>query len=95
MKIPPGVQPAQLSWKAQIPCGTAVEFQVRSAESIDLLAKAPWRGSDGDGSRFKTAPARLTVPPDHKALQYRAILTSPDGGSTPRLTSVEISGKSR
>jgi len=82
---------AQLQWKAETELGTGVKFQVRSAATSDELAKAKWAGPDGAASYYTSSGAKLAgVEPKHRWLQYRAVLTAPDGGNSPRLTEVEI-----
>jgi hypothetical protein len=90
LTIPPRQKPTRLSWRAQTPRGTSVAFQVRSAESNEKLGAAVWRGLDGDNSRFTITPAELNVPAEHRVMQYRAILRTPDGGGTASLTEVRI-----
>lgn len=90
LQIPAGRKPGNLSWKATTPHGTAVKFQVRCAASKDDLAEANWLGPDGDGSFYRRSAQELTVTEGHTWIQYRAILTTPDGGSTAILDEVSI-----
>jgi hypothetical protein len=91
IEVPPGAIKHQLSWQADMPNGTAVEFQIRSAKSKELLNKAVWGGPGNQSGRIKAAPFELAIPSGDSWLQYRAILSTPDGGSTPVLKRVEIS----
>ncbi len=81
----------QLRWKAETELGTGVKFQVRSAASQMDLATAKWSGPEGASSYYTASGAKLAgVESKHCWLQYRAVLTSPDGANSPMLTEVEI-----
>jgi hypothetical protein len=81
---------ARLEWKARTPHGTAVEFQIRTAAARGGLEQAPWRGPAGKDAY--TAPgSRLATPTGHAWVQYRAVLVSPDGASSPVLDRVSLS----
>jgi hypothetical protein len=92
IEIPSTLAGKELSWKAATPHGTAVEFQVRFAKSREALSAAQWHGPTGDKSRrFKRSPAKLdAATADTPWMQYRAVLMTPDGGSTPTLTEVRV-----
>ena len=90
LEAPAGRSPGRLRWKALTPHGTGVRFQVRSASSQAALESSPWRGPEGPGSYFRQSGTALRLPPGEGWLQYRAILTTPDGGSTPVLQEVAI-----
>ena len=90
LETPAGRSAARLRWKALTPHGTGVRFQVRSASSQAALESSPWRGPEGPGSYFRQSGSALRLPPGEGWLQYRAILTTPDGGSTPVLQEVAI-----
>ena len=90
MSIPPGKRPSRLDWQARTPHGTAVKFQLRSGSTPEAVRAAAWEGPGGPGSYYRQ-PATLSPPlPDHRRLQYRALLTTPDGGSTPVLEEVSL-----
>ena len=68
-----------------------MKFQVRSAETPGGLEKAAWSGPDGTASFYTASGAGLAgVSRDHRWLQYRAVLHSPDGGNSPLLTEVAL-----
>jgi len=90
LEVPAGKTDARLRWKALTPHGTGVQFQVRSASSQAALESSPWKGPEGPGSYFRQSGAELRLPPGEGWFQYRAILTTPDGGSTPVLQEVVI-----
>ena len=90
LEAPAGKSPGRLRWKALTPHGTGVQFQVRSASSRAALESSPWRGPEGPASTFQESGAALRLPAGEGWLQYRAILTTPDGGSTPVLQEVAI-----
>ncbi len=88
----------KLHWEADTPLGTGVRFQVRGAETEKTLSNREWTGPSGAGSYFRQSGRSLTkqlasVP----WLQYRAVLTTPDGGNSPVLkgVSLECGGKKR
>ncbi|MDE2758630.1 MAG: hypothetical protein OXI92_19015 [Acidobacteriota bacterium] len=63
---------------------------MRSAASESGLADAAWTGPGGEDGHFKDSGAALNLPAAHRWLQYRATLTTPNGGSTPVLEAVHI-----
>ena len=90
LHLPEGKQASRLRWEAATPHGTGVLLQVRSAASESSLTDAAWTGLGGEGDHFKDSGAALDLPGSHRWLQYRATLTTPNGGSTPVLEAVHI-----
>ncbi len=90
LELPAGKTPAALTWKAATPHGTGVKFQLRSAETAEGLEKTSWSGPRGSESYYESPGASLQVPREYHWLQYRAILSTPDGGSTAVLEEVLI-----
>ncbi len=91
VQAPAGARFAALHWKAQTRHGTEVKFQVRSAGSQKDLLNAPWRGPSGEDSFYEKSGSTLSdLPGDPRWLQYRAVLTSPDGGNSALLTEIAI-----
>jgi hypothetical protein len=88
-KIPPGETPASISWRAETPLGSSVTFQIRFAADKSDLQFAEWRGADGLGSWY-TQPSSAIEGADGDWVQYRARLSTPNGGPTPYLTEVII-----
>ena len=84
LEYPHGKTPSQISWKATTPHGTGVKVNVRSASSRAALNAALWKPVERNGAAIKS-------PQSHRWLQYRAILSTPDGGSTPYLEEVSVS----
>lgn len=81
-----GQTPETIRWKAQTPHGTGVKFQVRTAKTPEALASAAWsEWIDKSGSEIAGANAD-----GQRWIQYRARLTTPNGGATPYLSSVTI-----
>ena len=79
-----------IDWKAETPLGTAITFQIRTAATRESLMLAGWNGPEGERSWFR-APAK--IPPSRVVgpwSQYRARLTTPNGGATPVLTEVTV-----
>ena len=89
LELPQGKRPARLSWQAQTPHGTAVRFQLRAAGDRDQLNVATWMGPQGEDSFFER-PGAVAPADEARWLQYRALLVTPDGGSTPILEKVQI-----
>lgn len=86
-----GMAFSQLQWKGDTSLGTGLKFQIRTAKSSKGLAGAEWRGSSGADSFYTASGSQLAgFKASHDWLQYRAVLTSPDGGNSPILTEVEI-----
>ena len=80
-----------ITWKAETPFRTRVEFQVRTAVTREELLLAQWRGPKGPKSFYVNSGAKLT-PSDnnHRWIQYKATLISPNSSNTPVLHSVSI-----
>lgn len=81
----------RLHWVAATPHGTRVRFQLRTADSLEGLATASWRGPDTLADYY-TEPG-LPINPVHGAqyfVQYRAVLDTVDGGSGPALEEVRV-----
>ncbi len=93
LELPSGRTTSHLSWKASTPHGTAVKFQLRSAQAAEGLEETSWSGPQGSESYYQSSGENLQVPRKHRWLQYRALLSTPDGGSTPVLEEVRIDVK--
>ncbi|MFA6099214.1 MAG: prepilin-type N-terminal cleavage/methylation domain-containing protein [Patescibacteria group bacterium] len=82
-----------LSWTADEPAGTGIQFQLRTADTQANLNSATWVGPDGTAASFYTEPNTL-IGLDHGAtgqrwVQYKAYLSS-DGSTTPVLKDITI-----
>jgi hypothetical protein len=87
----PGARFKSITWKGTTPFRTRLEFQVRTAAKRDALQSAPWRGPGDPDSVFQTPGDKLkATPKDHRWIQYKASLISPDSVNTPVLESVSI-----
>ncbi len=71
-----------IDWRADLPPGTFVRFQVRSAKT------AAWEGAKGAGSEFYS-PATSAGLRLHGPVQFQAILGNP-GGGLPILRAVTL-----
>ncbi len=81
----------RLSWSGETPLGTGLKFQVRTAPSEQDLESSHWKGPEGRESFYlESGQTLLDIAEDHAWLQYRAVLTSPDGGNSPVLTEVVL-----
>jgi hypothetical protein len=86
------VEPTWIDFDADVPMGTQLRLQVRSAADVDALATAPWRGPGGTAdSYYETAPARLPAAHrGHRFVQYRALFRMPNAAASPVLHRVAI-----
>ena len=71
----------QLSHEADVPRGTELFFQVRSATAARGLEAQTWRRIQGHG---------FPLADDHRVLQYQAVLKSDNGDRYPILDQVRI-----
>ncbi len=91
---PPISKPASrrvlLHWEADTHFGTGVRFQTRGGSERELDGKE-WTGPSGPESYFTVSGSSL---PESLAsvpwIQYRAVLTTPDGGNSPVLKEVSL-----
>jgi sugar lactone lactonase YvrE len=74
-----------LSWKGESPSGSSIGFQVRSGSTSD--PDATW----SDWSSVQSAREALVDRPRARYLQWRAVLKSSDGRTSPRLGEVDVS----
>ena len=86
--LPKGTQANKLHWKADTPHRTAVKFQIRSADDAEALKSAEWSGPAGSESFYTTPGA--TVSAAGRFVQYKAVLTSPQGWNSPILKEVSV-----
>ena len=80
----------RLSWTAETPGRTAVRFQVRSADTREGLARAPWVGPEGPESFYEQSGAALPAASADRWVQYKAVLETANGAASPVLTAVQI-----
>jgi len=83
-----GARFTNLLWKATTPGKTRVRFQVRSAADRDALLKSSWVGPL-DEEAFFDQPG-LIQRQKGSWIQYKAILSSPNGANSPILNSVTV-----
>lgn len=72
----------QIRWQAQLPRGTAISLQFRSADEPG--AWSPWTPP------IEAAPAELSVPEPRRLLQYRVDLSTEFEDATPRFERLAI-----
>ncbi|WP_428938591.1 FG-GAP repeat domain-containing protein [Fontivita pretiosa] len=89
-EIPSGQKPHRIEWDAQTSHGTAVRFQIRTAQTKEALDAAPWTGPRGPQSWFTRSGARVKGLAG-RWVQYRARLLTPNAAASPYLTRVAIS----
>lgn len=86
----------EISWAARTPFRTAIEFEIRTAATEEALRSAPWKGPSGPGSRYQQSGSRIQrMPTNHRWIQFKATLISPNSTNTPVLDSVSIAYRSR
>lgn len=78
----------RLSWLASTPGKTRIRFQLRAASSKESLAKSPWTGPKGEGTFFEEPAVLNSVV--GQWIQYKALLSSPNGANSPVLNSVSV-----
>ncbi len=73
--------------------GGSVQFQIRTASSVELLESAIWVGSDGTNSTYyETSRTPIILDPERSGqryAQFRAFINS-DGASAPLIESVRL-----
>ena len=67
-----------------------MKFQIRSAALRNALGIAEWKGPSDKDDFFERSGLPFRVEVNDRWMQYRAILITPDGGSTPSLEEVHI-----
>jgi hypothetical protein len=70
-----------IDWDADVPDGTALTFEIRSAFSVSAMEREPWLDL-GD------TPTALALPAGTAVVQYRASFESRTAARSPRLRSV-------
>ena len=84
-------RPESISWDGSTPFNTALEFQVRWADTREALTAAPWNGPKGSKSYYTESGASLVSGTSGaRWMQYKASLVSPGSASSPVLRSVSI-----
>ena len=78
--VPPDAGQVTLDWTGQTPHNTAIRFEIRTGGDEAQCAEVAWSAI--------TPGKPLMLPSGHGVLQYRAVLVSPDGGSSPLLREV-------
>ena len=81
----------RIGWDAELPPGSSVKFQVRTAAARSELKSQPWQGWTGKGTYYEVNGERLRgLPSDHRWIQYRAVLGSDFGAGWPIVNEVRI-----
>ena len=83
-------KPKQISWKAHLPPGTSLKFQLKSAKTREKLANADWFGPEGPSSYYTELNGDIKNLKKESWIQYRAVFLSDNGANGPILESVEI-----
>ena len=78
----------RIIWMAATPGKTKIRFQVRAASDKGSLATSPWKGPNGENSFFERPGLLKSV--QGQWIQYKAILSSPNGANSPILNSVTL-----
>src|SRR5581483_907231 len=80
----------RIEWVARERRGSKVRFQVRTAATAEALERAVWTGPRGVGSYYEVSGSPLHVNAEHSWIQYRAVLVSPNGSTSPALQQVRL-----
>jgi hypothetical protein len=89
-QLPAGASVTRIGWEAEVPSKTWVKAQVRCAATEAGLAQAVWQGAQGEGSWFENdQPLKGRTLPG-RWVQYRLALGAVSGGSTPRVSEVNL-----
>jgi len=87
----PEVRFGRLTWEAETPFRTGIDFQIRTAATRAGLENSPWSGPGGVNAVFHESGAEIgPVPAEHGWIQYKATLISPNCANSPVLRRVEI-----
>ena len=78
----------RITWMAATPGKTKIRFQVRAGSDKESLARSPWKGPKGENSFFEQPGLLKSV--QGQWIQYKAILSSPNGANSPILHSVTL-----
>ena len=89
-ELPEGSSAASISWEAEIPAKTWVKGQLRSADTQQDLAAAPWEGPGGRASWYESGQRITGRESQRRWVQYRLALGATNSLSTPRLTRVDV-----
>lgn len=80
-----------LTWDADLPVGTRVQFQLRSANSLGDLAGARWLGPVDSLTWYETPGSTLNRAHDgHRFFQYRLRISTSNPRETPILHQVRV-----
>lgn len=89
-----GVTYGNLTWSANTPTNTTVNFQLRT--SPDGSTWTSWQGPTGTGDYYTASNGSETINPVHadglndRYIQYRAYLNTTEPGTTPTLQDVSV-----
>ncbi len=80
-----------ISWDADVPDGTTLGFQIRTADTESGLEVAAWNGPSGPSDSYTTSGSAIRASESPRRwVQYRAYFRSTGVGVTPTLRSVSI-----
>jgi hypothetical protein len=89
-ELPEGKKVKKISWQARTPPKTWVKAQIRSSPTRDQLSKAPWQGPDEKQYWFENGQSPSRNVTSGRWIQYRLALGAANGGSTPRISRVDV-----
>ena len=72
----------KVGWNAETPSGTTVSVQLRSSDLQDMSSPTPWA--------FVSNGQTTALPAAKRYIQYKAVLTSSDGYSTPVFKDITV-----
>ncbi len=89
-RLPEKARIEQIAWEAELGPKTWVRAQLRCAKTMKELTKTPWQGPDGEDSWFENGQHAAGLLQHGPWVQYRLALGATNGGSSPRVTAVEV-----
>jgi hypothetical protein len=85
-----GMRVSKISWEAEVPPKTWVKAQLRSGATREALKDTDWWGPEGKNSWFDNGQVVNSNTFAGTWVQYRLALGAISGGSTPRVTEVNL-----
>jgi len=79
-----------ISWNANVPTDTSLEFQIRTAATEAGLTSADWHGPTGTSDNYTSTGPINSVHNGDQWIQYKAYLATSDSDQTPVLHDVTI-----
>jgi FG-GAP-like repeat len=89
-RLPANAKIDQIAWEVELGPKTWVRAQLRCAKNKEELDSTPWHGPEGEGSWYENGHHTPALPQPGTWVQYRLALGATNGGSSPRVTAVNV-----